>query len=307
MNDPLDAPWRQDVLGSSDAPALVGVDPWRTAGDVWAEKTGRLPAERDDGRDVSPFALGKALEPLLLDAVERRLEVPLARQVWYRHPTAPLGCSVDALSLVGNPPTLIEGKTCGILNRPAQLLSAYGDDGTDEVPESVVIQVTHDFVVLAAQPDLPPIRDAIVVALLGDGRGLRFYPLRFDERLGAELLDEETDFWTRHVVGDRRPPDAPSLRTLRLMRRVPDLAAVPVDPAFVDAWLRTKSTLKQATKEEEEMRRLVLAELGDAEAGACALGTLSYRAVERKGYTVAPSSVRQLRFKAPKGGQEMPA
>src|SRR5262245_53012054 len=169
--------WRRDVLGASDAPAVVGVDPWRTAGDLWAEKTGRLPVEDAAEHPIGPRALGTALEPLLLRAAAQRLGVPLAPQVWCRHPTLPLGASVDGLALT-TPPVLVEAKTCGILNRPAQLLTAYGDDETDEVPESVLIQVTHALVVLATRPDLPPIRDALVVALLGDGRGLRFYPLR---------------------------------------------------------------------------------------------------------------------------------
>lgn len=298
MSEPYD--WRRDVLGSSDAPALVGVDPWRTAGDVWAEKTGRLPVARESERELGPKTIGSALEPALLDIAERRLDVALARQVWYRHPTAPLGCSVDALALVAEPPLLLEAKTCGILNRPAQLLDAYGDEGTDEVPESVLIQVTHDFVVLAAQPDLPPIRDAVVVALLGDGRGLRLYRLRFDEELGAELLDAEVDFWERHVVGDRRPPDPPSLPTLRALPRRPELAAVPVDPLRVGQWLQARAELDAAEKREEFCRRQVLAELGDAEAGACALGTLTYRAVARKGYEVKATTVRQLRFRATK-------
>jgi predicted phage-related endonuclease len=302
-----DQPWRRDYLGGSDAPSVVGVDPFRTAGDTWAVKTGRLPLEDEDAeRGVSPRALGTALEPVLLDVAERRLDVVLARQVWYRHPTAPLACSVDGIALAARPPLLLEGKTCGILNRPAQLLTAYGDDGTDEVPESVLIQVTHDFVVLAAQPDLPPIRDAVVVALLGDGRGLRFYRLAFDETLGAELLDAEVDFWERYVVGDRRPPEPPSLPTLRALPRRPELATVPVDPAPVDAWLRAKAVLSEAEKQEELYRRLVLSELGDAEAGACALGTLTYRTVDRKGYTVAPTTVRQLRFKPTKEERGLP-
>jgi predicted phage-related endonuclease len=297
-----DLAWRRDALGSSDAPAILGIDPWRTPGDVWAEKTGRLPAvDQDD----EPQAFGKALEPVLLTRAERRLRVPVARQVWYHHPDAPLACSVDGLALMADPPVLLEAKTCGLLNRPASLLAAYGDNETDEVPPSVLVQVTHQFVVLNAQPDLPPIQDALVCALLGDGRGFRFYWLRFDRDLGAELLEDERTFWERHVLEDRRPPDAPSLETLKRMTRRPELAAVPVDPDAVAAWLRAKQERDRAEKAEEALKRDVIAALGDAEAGVCALGTMTYRAVERKGYTVDPQTVRQFRFKATKG-QELP-
>jgi predicted phage-related endonuclease len=292
-----DLTWRRDVLGSSDAPAIVGVDPFRTAGDLWAEKTGRLPErESDDVDRLGPRALGHALEPLLLNAAEKRLGVPIARQVWYRHPTAPLGVSVDGLALVPVP-TLVEGKTCGILNRPAQLLHAYGDEGTDEIPESVLIQVTHALVVLNAQPDLPPIRQALVVALLGDGRGLRFYPIPFDVELGAELFQTECDFWTRYVEGDQSPPDPPSLETLARVRRRVEFVPTPLDDVLVGEWLHAKQIAAQATKFEEMTRRMVLANLGDGDAGVSTYGTLTYREHDRKGYTVQPGRVRTLRFR----------
>lgn len=290
--------WRRDLLGSSDAPAIVGVDPFRTAGDLWAEKTGRLPdRDADDVERIGPKALGHALEPLLLRTAERRLGVSLARQVWYRHPTAPLGASVDGLALDAPIPTLVEAKTCGILNRPASLLQAYGDEGTTDIPASVLIQVTHALVVLNAQPDLPPIGQALVVALLGDGRGLRFYPIPFDDELGRELEATERDFWTRYVEGDEPPPDPPSLETLRRIRRLTDVVPVALDDVLVGEWLHAKRISDAATKHEELTRRMVLANLGDRDAGVSAFGMLTYRESERKGYTVKPSRVRTLRFR----------
>jgi len=298
MSDAEHFLWRRDVLGSSDAPAIVGVDPWRTAGDLWAEKTGRLPSyETEDVERLGPRALGRALEPLLLTAAERRLGVPLARQVWYRHPTAPLGVSVDGLALELPTPVLVEAKTCGIVNRPSVLLHAYGDAESDEVPESVLIQIHHALTVLNAQPDLPPIRDALVVALLGDGRGLRCYPLRFDLELGAELFEMECEFWTRYVEGNTAPPEPPSLETLRRIRRRTELVPVPVDDVLVGEWLHAKRIAAKAAENEELTRRMVLAALGDADAGVSVYGTLTYREVDRKGYTVQPSRARTLRFK----------
>lgn len=292
--------WRRDVLGSSDAPAIVGADVFRSAGDVWAEKTGRLSARDDDDEPIERFGartLGHVLEPMLLDVGSRRLGVPLARQIWYRHPDAPLGASVDGLALDATPPTLVEAKTCGILNRPARLLNAYGDDGTDAVPESVLVQVHHAFVVLNAQPDLPAICDALVVALLGDGRGLRVYRLHYDVELGAELLATELDFWERYVQGDRPPPEPPALETLRAMRRRPELEAVSLDDVLVGEWLHAKRIAEEATKFEETTRGMVIANLGDAEVGISAYGTVTFYERERKGYIVKPSRGRTLRIR----------
>jgi predicted phage-related endonuclease len=295
--------WRRDVLGASDAPAVVGCDPFRTAGDLWAEKTGRVPSGGEADRSpVNPRALGSALEPLLLSAARLELGVPLAPQVWYRHPDAPLGCSVDGLALEADPPTLVEAKTCGILNRPSQLLAAYGEEWTDEVPDSVVVQVHHELVVLAAQPNLPPIRDVLVVALLGDGRGLRRYRLRFDAALAEEIIGAELEFWHDYVETNRPPPyDPPSLATLRAWRRRPELPAVQVDHWLMFDWIKAREAAKDAAKAEDEARRQLLVALGDAESGVCSVGRVTYLPVARKGYTVQPTTARTLRYYEPKG------
>jgi predicted phage-related endonuclease len=290
-----DTPWRNDTLGASDAAAVVGVDPFRGPGDVWAEKTGRLPADDADRDAGDAAALGQAIAPVLLATVERRLRVSLARELFYRHPDAPLAATIDGIALDAG--VLVEAKTCGLLG-PSPLLAAYGDDGTDQVPDSVLIQVQHQLAVLDAQPDVPPIRTIVVPALLG-GRGLRVYRLVRDQALVDELVALETDWWQRHVVADSYPrDDLPSLPTLRALRRRADLPAVPLDPPTVAAWLQAKEELKAATAAEEVARRHVLAALGDAERGVCAAGRLSYFAHERAAYTVAAQKVRTLRFTA---------
>jgi predicted phage-related endonuclease len=295
-----DFAWRRDALGGSDAAALVGVDHFKTAGDIWAEKTGRVPLQEDDPTGVDARALGSTLEPLLLDALERRLNRTLARQVWYRHPTAPLACSVDGIALDA-PAFLADGKTAGLLG-PSPSLGAYGDDGTADVPESVTIQVHHSFAVLDAQPDVPRITEAWIPALLG-GRGFRCYRIPRNDDLVRVLVDLEADWWHRFVAADRCPPDdPPSLATLRILRRRAEIPARPLDPVLVGEWLHAKAVLKQADQLEETCRRFVLADLGDGEAGDCVHGRVTYFESDRAGYSVKPTRVRTLRFKAAPAG-----
>jgi putative phage-type endonuclease len=290
----VDAPWRQEALGGSDAPAIVGVDPFRSAGDVWAEKTGRLTGERAE-RAGDVRAIGRALESVLLGVVAERLNRPVTPQLYYRHPTAPLAATVDGLVLDGEP-TLVECKTAGLLAPLPEYARAYGDDRSDEVPDSVRIQVHHQLAVLDAQPDLPRIERVLVPALIG-GRGLRVYELRRDAGLLADLVETECAWWADYVVGNVCPPtDPPSLRTLRAWIRRDETPAVALEDAVVETWLKRKADLKQATSDEEMARRLLLACLGDAEAGACAAGRVTYRLVERRGYTVAPTRSRTLRW-----------
>jgi len=290
-------PWRRDCLGSSDAPALVGVDPFQTAGDVWARKTGRIPDDGGAENDgLTPLALGVALGPVLVSYAAHKLGRPVAPEVWYRHPTLPMACSVDGIAL-DPPATLVEAKTSGLLGpAPLAISAAYGDDGTDEVPESVLIQVHHAFAVLDAYPNIPRIGAALIPVLLG-GRGLRCYRVPRDEQIVSELVDLERAWWRDYVDADRCPPDEPpSLETLRRFQRDPGAAPMPVDPVYVTEWLQAKAIRKQAEANEEHLQRLILTELGQSEAGICALGRLTYKATQRQAYTVRASTVRTLRF-----------
>jgi len=297
-------PWRRDCIGSSDAPAIAGEDPFRTAGDVWAEKTGRIPAsdseENGSHATLSPLSLGSVIGPLLVNYAARMIDRPVAGEVWYRHPTAPLACSVDGISL-DEPGVLIEAKTTGIIAPvPPQYASAYGEDGTDEVPYSVTIQVHHAFAVLEAQPNIPPIRQALVPVLIG-GRGVRCYRIQRDEKLVRDLYALETVWWEDYVVGDRCPPDdPPSLATLKRFERQPDLTPVRLDPVYVAELMQATDVHKQAGQNKEYLQRLVLTQLGDAELGECEIEGVPYRVTykptHRVGYFVEPTTFRTLRI-----------
>jgi len=290
-------PWRRDCIGASEAPAIVGCDPFSTSGDVWARKTGRAPSTRDDGPEkLTPATLGSAIGPLLVDAAAAyagRRDV--VHETWYRHPTAPLAVSVDGL-VIDPPPLLIEAKTVGLLAPAPPYAQAYGDDGTDAVPDALRIQVHHAFIVLDAQPDLPPVREAIAPVLIG-GRGLHFYRIHRDDALVASLFELEQAWWRDYVEADRCPPrDPPSLAILRQMPRQATGPAKALDPVFVNEWLQAKAVLKQAEANEESVRRMILADLGDAEVGECVVGRLTYRLQHRAAYTVAAQAIRVLRF-----------
>ncbi|HRR40229.1 MAG TPA: YqaJ viral recombinase family protein [Syntrophales bacterium] len=68
---------RRKHLGSSDVAAILGVDPFKNAYDVWLEKTGKV-----DSSDISSEAaeIGNALETGILNLAERRLGKILRNQ-----------------------------------------------------------------------------------------------------------------------------------------------------------------------------------------------------------------------------------
>lgn len=285
---------RRRYLGSSDAAAIVGMDPWRTPFDVWARLTGRLP----DDPDAGPAAeLGTYLEAGLLDYAEAKLGVALHRHVQLIHPDGHAACNLDALAPrpVGR---IVEAKVSGLLGRP-EFADEWGEPGTDEVPAHVLLQVHHQLYVANAQPDLADIAEVEVIALLGFRGFVRYRVRRHDDLVGI-LAEREAQFLRDHVEANVPPGDLPRMDTLKRLLRVPVTPPPPIDETLVTAWRAAAEARKAAERVEDEMKRAVLAALGDGDAGVCSLGTLTYREQTRPGHTVEPATYRVLRLAHPR-------
>lgn len=254
---------RSRHIGSSDAAAILGLDPWRSAYDVWLEKTGKLqPSET-----VNEAAeIGTMIEDSLLDWAAAETGIPIIKNQRRVAKDAPLAANHDALAR--DLPVGFEAKTTGILSPVAKHLDAWGEAGTDQVPDRVLIQCHHQMIV----SDLSVVW---VPALIG-GRGRVLYEVKRSGDLAEALRLRLSDWWEMHVVQGRTPADSvPSFDSLKRVRREPaSVTAIP--DALVAAWLEAKAAAKAAEKVEEDARKAMLTALGEAEAGDCALGRLTY-------------------------------
>jgi len=277
--------------------AVLGVDPWRTPYDVWAEKSGKL----IEAEPTDVMLAGNRFEDGVLDYAEERLG-PLLRNVHLTCPGTPLAANVDALVKEDTEP--VEAKTAGLFG---PLKDRWGDEGTDEIPDRVIVQCHVEMLCrVGDEVDgtglAAAYREATcchVGAFLG-GRGFGLFVVPRNKSLCDIILDEAAKFWT---CVERDTPPAGAVGTphvLKLMRREPE-KIVSIDPAIVRTWLDAKAALKAAGEHEEQAKAAVLTAMGNGEAALCGdLGALTYLTVNRKGYTVQPSSYRQLRHK-PKG------
>src|SRR5215813_4143448 len=272
---------RRRHLGSSDAAAIIDRDPFgRTAGDVWAEKTGRL----REPESSTAMTLGAYLEPAILSWTEDTLGTPLQRDRFLVHPNGILCANVDALALHTSEPSIVEAKSAGLIGRPGYL-DQFGEPGTDEVPSHVTIQGHHQLAVARTQSDLPPI-DVVLVPALLIGRGFVLYRVPMNPALCDALVEEEERFWRDHIMTDVPPPETPSLDTLRRFRRREPIGR-PIDRLFVEHWLQAKRGVTEAKALEEMALADLIAALGDADTGTCdRFGTFTYKEQTRKAYTV---------------------
>lgn len=296
---------RRNFLGSSDAPAILGLDSYRSAYDVWAEKTGLLPDEERTESDA--IMAGNYFETGLLRWAEDRLrtEFPFVLRdgkwwdpgVEYHHTNGIMVAHLDAQTKPQascDEPWLriVEAKTAGLFN-PFANLETWGEEGTDEVPERVIVQVHHQAACMRSAGKI--VHKAHVPAALGD-RGFSLFHVEISDELVSDLERIELEFWKRVVA--RVPPEnsAPSLDVVKKIRRI-EGAEIDLDGTLVLDWREADQRKKEAEKEADRLKALVLASLGEAEIGRIDGGLVTYFQQARSGYVVQPTEFRVARYK----------
>lgn len=273
---------RRKFMGASDVAAVLGLDPYRTPADVYLSKTADLVE-----MDSDAAAMGNHFERPILQWAEKQIgELEYDIPTCYRAGTV-LCANLDARHKGTGAP--VEAKLTGITQD-------WGDSGTDQVPEKVLVQVT-------VQMMCNPADEAIVSAMLTGCRSImdaaRLYRIPFNVELSRIIEDEVGDWWDKHVVAGIMPDSVPSIEVAKRIRPKPG-AVAPVDPAFAAAMAKSAAVLKAATEEHEGNKARVLAALAGAEVGECPGWSITNKTIERKSYTVEAGSYQRLTVKAAK-------
>jgi len=185
---------RKQGLGASEVAAVLGLDPKRTALDVFLEKTGQaLPfpgnqytkwgnrleddiieeyQERHPVYEVLPSPTIVGPESWMLATPDRRVVVKPGDPLWDRG---------------------LECKCRGFYNT-----DAWGDEGTDQVPHAVAIQCHWGMLVTG-------LKMWDVAVLLG-GNDYREYTLYRDEAIEASIVEKARRFWFECVQKNVHPP-----------------------------------------------------------------------------------------------------
>ena len=288
---------RRGFVGSSDASAIMGLDPYKTAHDVWWSKVGPVPTflELEAEEIRKPWLKwGNALEEPVMDWAEGQIDAVIARGTVVQSDRFPmLKANLDGEILEPeNGHKIVEAKTCGILG-PSPEWKFYGESGTDEVPRHVLIQVAHQFACVG-----PAAQIAYVPALLS-GRGFLLYVLRRDEELVETVAGVCAAWWERYVLMKERPPGTPPIGIMKQFERVEGKKAVLAD-GTIRAWREAKDRVKNAKADVEVAETVILEALQDAEFGESkTAGGCSYKMQKRKAYSVDAAEYRVLRYQKP--------
>lgn len=198
---------RKQGIGSSDAAAAVGLNPYKSPLELWLEKTGReSTAPTSQGDEESPTYWGTLLEPIVAAHYTKRTGNRVRKVnavLQHRDPDKSWMLANIDREIVGVPEVqILECKTAGISG--ARLWK-------EGVPEYVQLQVQHQLAVTG--------KAAADVAVLLGGQQLDIHRIVRDEVLIEHLIQLEREFW-HYVETDTAPPadgSESSDRALRLL------------------------------------------------------------------------------------------
>ncbi|WP_426345026.1 YqaJ viral recombinase family protein [Alcaligenes sp. HNGD-HTN06] len=183
---------RKHGIGSSDAAAAVGLNPYKSQLQLWMEKTGRdadLP-QPDPDDTTSPVYWGTLLEPIVAASYTKQTGRRVRKvNAVLQHPERPwMLANIDREVIGAGDVQILECKTAGEFG--ARLWK-------DGVPEYVQMQVQHQLAVTG--------KHAADVAVLICGQQLQVHRIQRDDDLIAKLMMLQERFW-HYVTSDTPPP-----------------------------------------------------------------------------------------------------
>jgi putative phage-type endonuclease len=197
---------RRKSLGSSDMAAVLGLDPWKNAHDVWLDKTGQI----EDLKENEAMRAGTEFEDGVLNWAEKEELGELERNVTVPAIGFPIVSNLDAKIIKNGRP--VEAKTSGLFG---PLMAGWGDAGSDVVPDHIIVQ-THVHMLCTD-------REVCYVPTFLGGRGFVMYYVYRDKDVLDAIMDKSIEFWDQYVVKKAPPPDImPTLPVIKRMRREPN-------------------------------------------------------------------------------------
>jgi len=262
-------------IGGSDISAVSGVNPWKTAWDVYMDKTDPNIHEFSN----SSTHWGHILEPIVADEFARVMNAKVRKpelEIMSLPDKPHIMASLDRLAVMPDgEEVVVEIKTSS-----SRSSSKWGEQMTDQIPVYYLTQVHY-------QMGISGHKTAYVPVLI-DTSDFRIYKVDRDDDIVASLHQIADEFWQR-VIEKRPPtPDAGSAAGRETIKKFQASKGVTVDlPVASLEHLHVYEQSKRAEAEAAEKKDKALAEIilmmGDAQIGRFPSGgQIERRLVERK-------------------------
>jgi putative phage-type endonuclease len=260
---------RKGYIGGSDAGAVVGLNPYKGAYTLWAEKTGKTP--EFEGNLITE--VGSYLEDLVAKLFTRETgKVVRKKNRMIVNDQYPFACA-DVDRLVVGEKALLEIKTTNSF--PAMKKLKNG-----EYPEQWYCQMLHYLAVSGLQK-------AYLAVLIGC-RDFKVFELERDEAEIDALMDAEQRFW--NFVKNNTPPPADGLQSTSetLTALYPESNSENVNlysyQTELARYMELSEQIKDLEKAKDDAANKVKAFLGEAGRGESDRYKVSWTSSERKSF-----------------------
>ena len=242
---------RATGIGSSDIASIVGLNPWRSAHDVWMVKRG-LVVEEGNVRT----RMGSRVEACVLDEYREETGAELAQFGTVRHAENDWMLATPDAFVFGAP-RLVEVKCVGWRS------AFHWGDEEDAIPDYYRPQVEWQMAVTGAE-------DAHVAAWIG-GSDFRIYTVRRNAVLADALVEAGRRFWFDHVLTGEPPAIDGSDGARRMLAQMyprntkPLLSASAEHDRLADCLARARLAFDEAEQAKKAAENAVIEAIGDAD------------------------------------------
>lgn len=258
---------RKGYIGGSDAGAVVGLNPYKSAYTLWAEKTGKIPEFQ--GNTIT--RVGSYLEDLVAQMFMEDTDKKVRRKNRILvNDEYPFACADVDRMIVGED-ALLEIKTT---NSPV----ATKKFKNGEYPESWYAQMTHYLAVTGLKK--------AYLAVLIECRDFKVFELERDEEEIAALMSAEKDFWElvqkdTAPIADGLESTSDTLKTMYPNSNADNVNLYGYDDEL-NQYMAISAQIKALEAIKDEIANKVKAFLGEAGKGENDNYRVSWTSSERK-------------------------
>lgn len=266
--------WRRQGIGGSDAPAILGLNPYSSALAVYLDKLGLAP-EREE---TEAMWLGTKLEPIAAERFEEQTgKKVMRRNFLFQHPDHPW--------MLANIDRWVVGEDCGLEIKTTNMLNRTPFD-KGEIPASYYVQCMHYMAVMGVS------RWYLAVMVLN--KDFHVFTVERDEEEISALIAAEKEFWEGNVQKQVPPAPDGSERSGELVRALHpsgkgdgDLAPIYGLEDDIAMLMGIKDDIKALEREAEKYEQRIQMQIGDADGGKATGWTVWWRNQSRTGLDAA--------------------
>jgi putative phage-type endonuclease len=271
---------RQNGLGGSDASTILGLNPWRTPLELWAEKTGRV---ENNGESEASY-WGTVLEEHVLRRYALKSGRPAKKHAkLLRSVARPWQLATldgEQITMQSDAPGVVEIKCTGLT-----------DKWEEGPPPYVVAQVQHQLAVTGWS--------WATVAALFNARELKWWDVGRDEGM-IQLLNEEGErFWNACLLNKEPTATASDSEILKKLYPAPTAGIITLGDEWIErieAFEKLKAEMKSLRAKLDYAENTLKQAIGEHEGCVLSNGwNYSLKVTKRAAYTVEASEFRSLR------------